>query len=193
MAGRPGNKLYPLVRDAITAAFRLDLRFILIDCYCILQDDEEDWEKAAANMASIDAHAFLTLSATSSVNGRSMFSTTPPDFREMQIAEIDGAVILVRKQLRHPCETTYLGKEIVPGFSRNGFYPTDLSTSQRIKYSGNVGKALGVNVGQEKGTGHDGGPILPWRFETRNGRILLHNTTIHNYHSRRTGCPRSLG
>ena len=115
MAGMPENKLSPLVRDAITAAFRLDLRFIWIDCYCILQDDEEDWEKEAANMASIYAHAFLTLSATSSVNGRSMFSTTPPDFREMQIAEIDGEAILVRKQLRHPCETTYLGKEIVPG------------------------------------------------------------------------------
>lgn len=116
-AGIPQDRFYPLVRDAITAAFRLDLRFIWIDCYCILQDDEKDWEREAACMASIYEHAFLTISATSSENGRGMFSVAPPDSLGVQITEINGEVVFARKRLNHPCETTIFDRDALSGAS----------------------------------------------------------------------------
>lgn len=102
--GVPEENLYPLVKDAIEAAFRLDLRFIWIDCYCIIQDDMKDWEMAAAQMASIYEDAFLTISATESEGGSSMFSTIGEPYAGTQVTEVKGEPVFLRNQLRHPCE-----------------------------------------------------------------------------------------
>ncbi|KAG8157042.1 hypothetical protein KVR01_013032 [Diaporthe batatas] len=86
-AAIPQDKLYPLVKDAITAADRLGLRYIWIDSYCILQDDTEDWETEAANMAS-------------------MFSTSKPEDLGAQVTERGGESVFVRKRLSNPSGTT---------------------------------------------------------------------------------------
>lgn len=115
-AGIPEDRFYTLVRDAITAVFRLNLRFIWIDCFCIIQDDDEDWEKEAANMASIYEHAFLTISATSSENGCSMFSAISPDSLGIKVTEINGEAVFARKRLMHPCDAlTYFEEEDLSG------------------------------------------------------------------------------
>lgn len=101
-AGVPENKLYPLVIDAITAAYRLDLRYIWIDSYCIIQDDQRDWEIEAADMASIYEHAFLTLCATSSEDGRSMFSTTTKEALGKQVTTVGGEPVFIREKLSQP-------------------------------------------------------------------------------------------
>lgn len=99
----PDDKLYPLIRDAIRATIRLDIRFIWIDCYCIIQDDPKDWEIEAANMASIYENAFLTISATFSEGGCNMFSTMTRNFEAFQFTKIRGEPIFIRKRLPHPC------------------------------------------------------------------------------------------
>lgn len=99
----PEAKLCLLMRDAIEAAFRLDLRFIWIDCYCIIQDDIKDWERAAANMASIYENAFLTISATSSEGACPMFSCLEQIYAGTEVTRIRGEPVLMRRQLRHPC------------------------------------------------------------------------------------------
>lgn len=101
-AGIPEYKLYPLVKDAITAAHRLDLRYIWIDSYCIIQDDQRDWEIQAADMASIYEHAFLTLSATSSEDGRRMFSTATPEAIGKQVTTVGGEPVFIREVLYQP-------------------------------------------------------------------------------------------
>jgi hypothetical protein len=100
----PEENFYPLMKDAIEAAFRLDLRFIWIDCYCIIQDDTKDWEIAAADMASIYENAFLNISATFSEGGSPMFSTIEQAYAETQVTEIRGQPVFMRQQLRHPCD-----------------------------------------------------------------------------------------
>lgn len=99
----PQDKLYPLVRDAIEATSRLGLRFIWIDCYCIIQDDPKDWETEAAKMANIYENAFITISATFAKKGRSMFSSVARRFEAFQVTEIKGEPIYVRRVLPHPC------------------------------------------------------------------------------------------
>lgn len=113
----PENKLYPLVRDAIAAIIKLDLRFIWIDCYCIIQDDPKDWEEQAANMARIYENALLTISATFSEDGHGIFSTIPSGFEAVQVTEIVDEPVYVRKQLPHPCTIDRLDQEHVHGLS----------------------------------------------------------------------------
>lgn len=99
----PENKFDPLVKDAIAVTSRLGLRFIWIDCYCIIQDSLEDWKAEAAKMASIYENAFFTISATFSEGGCSMFSTIPRESKAFQITKIRGEPVYIREEFPHPC------------------------------------------------------------------------------------------
>ncbi|KAF4459405.1 heterokaryon incompatibility [Fusarium albosuccineum] len=57
-------------QDFIDIARRLDIRYVWIDSLCIIQDSREDWEKEAAQMASVYSMAHLTISASGSADGR---------------------------------------------------------------------------------------------------------------------------
>jgi len=48
---------------------QLDIRYIWIDSLCIIQDDDEDWEREAAHMAEVYRGAFVTLASTSAPGG----------------------------------------------------------------------------------------------------------------------------
>lgn len=106
----PRRRFSPLVRDAITIAAKLNLRFIWIDAYCILQDSKEDWEKEAARMGSIYEHAFLTISATDSESGRAIFSTKKS--RSFPVTEVNGEPVFIRKMLHHPCQPLWDGESL---------------------------------------------------------------------------------
>ncbi|KAF8849481.1 HET-domain-containing protein, partial [Acephala macrosclerotiorum] len=55
-------------QDAIVFARSLDFKYLWIDSLCIIQDDTGDWQKEAANMASVYKNSSLTLAATGSPN-----------------------------------------------------------------------------------------------------------------------------
>jgi hypothetical protein len=56
-------------RDFIEIARRLRVRYVWIDSLCIIQNTREDWEKEAAQMASVYSKSYLTISASSSADG----------------------------------------------------------------------------------------------------------------------------
>lgn len=56
-------------QDAITVTRKLGQRYLWIDSLCIVQDDEEDWQRESAKMAQIYCNSFLTLAATRSIDG----------------------------------------------------------------------------------------------------------------------------
>lgn len=64
LAGVPFARLPKSLQDAILVTRYLDIRYIWIDCLCIVQDDKEDWEREAANMADIYSNAYLTIAAS---------------------------------------------------------------------------------------------------------------------------------
>lgn len=43
--------------DAIRVAQKLEIQYLWIDCMCIIQDNNADWQKEAANMAAIYQNA----------------------------------------------------------------------------------------------------------------------------------------
>ncbi len=51
------------VQAAIKLTHALDIRFLWIDSICILQDDDEDWQRQSSNMTNIYRNAVLTIAA----------------------------------------------------------------------------------------------------------------------------------
>lgn len=75
------STLPPTFRDAILITFAIGMQYIWIDSLCIVQDDEKDWQRESAHMASIFQAGALTLSATSarnSLEGCSLDSISKP-------------------------------------------------------------------------------------------------------------------
>lgn len=62
----PYHELPANFRDAITITRGLGIRYIWIDCLCIIQDSKSDWEKEAKRMAHIYRDATVTVSALAS-------------------------------------------------------------------------------------------------------------------------------
>lgn len=69
LAGLPKTIL-----DAIFVSKQLGFSYVWVDCFCIIQDDGEDWETQAAQMAGIYSHANLTISADVAADDDSGFS-----------------------------------------------------------------------------------------------------------------------
>lgn len=65
----PWAELPNTFQDAIKVTRGLGIRYLWIDSLCIIQDDAQDWEREAANMAVIFEAAYLTIAATAATNG----------------------------------------------------------------------------------------------------------------------------
>jgi hypothetical protein len=57
------TKFPKTILDAMIISRKLGLDYIWIDCFCIVQDDAEDWATQAAQMGDIYLHAQLTICA----------------------------------------------------------------------------------------------------------------------------------
>lgn len=53
-------------QDAVAIAWELDVPYVWIDSLCIIQDDEEDWERESSHMGAVYANAYLTIAASAS-------------------------------------------------------------------------------------------------------------------------------
>jgi hypothetical protein len=63
------EQLSKTFREAIHTTRKLGYRYIWIDSLCIIQDDEEDWNKEAATMCDVYQCAVLTIAATHAPGG----------------------------------------------------------------------------------------------------------------------------
>lgn len=60
----PDDALSKTFRDAFAMAMALGIRYIWVDCLCILQDDRAGWERESQKMGSFYEQAYLTIAAT---------------------------------------------------------------------------------------------------------------------------------
>lgn len=63
-------------QDAIKITKRLRIRYLWIDCLCIVQDDQQDWEREAASMGEYYLNSYLTISASDCRDSSSGFLST---------------------------------------------------------------------------------------------------------------------
>jgi hypothetical protein len=68
----PFEILPPTFQDAVSFTRRLDIPFLWIDSFCIIQcePDKKDWHEQSGNMANIYRNAYVTLAAAISTNPR---------------------------------------------------------------------------------------------------------------------------
>jgi len=59
----PVSKLPRTLQDAILTTQKLHLRYLWIDCLCIVQDNEEDKVREISKMSQVYKHAYVTISA----------------------------------------------------------------------------------------------------------------------------------
>ncbi|KAK4221816.1 heterokaryon incompatibility protein-domain-containing protein [Podospora fimiseda] len=57
----PLDELLANLRDAVTITARLGIKYLWIDCVCILQDSPQDWANEAANMTTVYGTSTLTI------------------------------------------------------------------------------------------------------------------------------------
>jgi hypothetical protein len=64
--GIPLPELPQTFQDAVEITKALGIRYLWIDTFCIIQDDEKDWETQASLMAATYQNAYITLAAGAS-------------------------------------------------------------------------------------------------------------------------------
>ncbi|KAK2598169.1 hypothetical protein QQS21_005720 [Conoideocrella luteorostrata] len=74
-AGIAYEQLPATLRDAFAITRRLGIRYLWVDCLCIMQQDELDWQHEAGKMGSIYQSAYITLAATASDSATDSFVT----------------------------------------------------------------------------------------------------------------------
>ena len=76
----PMRNLSKTFQHAVLAACKMGFEYIWIDALCIVQDDEEDWQREAATMATVYACSSLNFAATAASDGtEGCFHPRTPD------------------------------------------------------------------------------------------------------------------
>lgn len=84
----PWDRLTANFQDAITVTRKLGVRYLWIDSFCIIQDDDDDWAQESANMADIYRNSLFTIAAMSSPESEHGFIRNiadPPTFLDQTI------------------------------------------------------------------------------------------------------------
>jgi hypothetical protein len=113
----------------VKVARGLGIRFIWIDSLCIVQDDDEDWEREAAQMCSVYENALVTfagLDSPDSETGLFVASSDPltqkfdvelPVDKGSEGEETRTAAVYVRKHFDHP-STAYTQAQLGVPYSK---------------------------------------------------------------------------
>lgn len=79
-------------KDAVYCALKLDVRYLWIDSLCIIQDDNEDWERESAKMSVVYSEAYLVIAAASAEADDIGFFTEPPSlYRGVGLESHEGS------------------------------------------------------------------------------------------------------
>ena len=100
----PQEQLPKTIQDAIKLTRMLGLKCIWIDCLCILQDSDSDWETEAAKMGQYYQFANLTVAASAAVSASSgLFGRRPKvsQPKKIQFRDSDGSLYPLIAQSRN--------------------------------------------------------------------------------------------
>jgi hypothetical protein len=105
--GIPLLELPKTFQDAVDVTKALGIRYLWIDSFCIIQDDENDWGTQASLMASIYENAYITLAAGGSDSDDGGFFAEPTDKYTKPFKfhlDVDGIdhEIYIRRAVPHP-------------------------------------------------------------------------------------------
>ncbi|KAH6954181.1 heterokaryon incompatibility protein-domain-containing protein [Fusarium avenaceum] len=120
--GIPLSELPMTFQDAVSVTKALEIRYLWVDSFCIIQDDEKDWEAQASLMASIYENAYITLAAGASADddggffAESLGKHSKPHKFHLAVDGIDREIYM-RHAISHP-DCTWPVKEVLPLMTR---------------------------------------------------------------------------
>ncbi|KAL8688973.1 MAG: hypothetical protein Q9218_005243 [Villophora microphyllina] len=65
----PIAELTKSFKEAMETTVRLGIRYLWIDCLCIIQDSEDDWKRESGSMGAIYENSFCNIAASNAANG----------------------------------------------------------------------------------------------------------------------------
>jgi hypothetical protein len=74
LSSMPLGSMPKTFRDAVNIVRMLGYRYIWIDSYCIVQDDDTDWQRECASMAAVYSNCVVTLAAPFAIDCHAGFS-----------------------------------------------------------------------------------------------------------------------
>jgi hypothetical protein len=102
-------------------ARRLGVTYLWIDALCIIQEDEDDWQRESRQMASIYGSSYLTISATRARDVEGGYFASRPTSNEHRYCDENGRLfsIFVRPMLKHNAMRDWVfNAEDYPAFER---------------------------------------------------------------------------
>jgi hypothetical protein len=99
----PWEKLPRTLQDAVVITRKIGLKFLWIDCLCIVQDSRSDWEIEATKMGQYYCNAFITLGASSSSDSQSGIFVNRPKIsppKEIRFKGSDAVLYSIVAQRR---------------------------------------------------------------------------------------------
>ncbi|PSN72530.1 HET-domain-containing protein [Corynespora cassiicola Philippines] len=123
-------------QDAIQVCRDLDIAFLWIDSLCIVQDDNEDWQNQAGQMAGIYQNAVVVIAASkASEPTEGFFSEAIRTYRGAPLPGYEGLYI---RRSRHPFLASKDSSHQLPLFSRAWTFQ-ELFIAKRVVHFGNEG------------------------------------------------------
>ena len=109
-------------QDAISITRELGIRYLWIDCLCIIQDDTLDWEMEAAKMAQYYSGGFLNLAATHGSDPTHGLLSTRHMYARLYYPKGGGWKTLIPTSTREPIEIRVnIRKEVTSLYIRAAF------------------------------------------------------------------------
>ena len=139
MEAIPIIDLLQTFQDSIEVCRALNISYLWIDTFCIIQDDLEDWQAHVVDMSSIYENAYLTLAAGASRDGSGgLFKTTVSrDYtavKTIELPSIGGEPyrVQVRRQIHHPDFLSLDGPEDFPLMRRGWAFQEKLLSKRYL-------------------------------------------------------------
>ena len=96
----PVEQLPKTISDAILVTKILGFRYLWIDCFCIVQDNEQDWIDESREMENVYGHAELVLAATRASAATEGFLGTRTSFIEGAVHKFNGTSDVIHASYR---------------------------------------------------------------------------------------------
>lgn len=99
------HKLPKTFQDALTFTHNLGVRYLWIDSLCIIQDDEDDWQRESSNMYSLYKNSYLTIAATGGFgphDGLFTFAGNQYSLREISVTNSAGQTMTCKMRKTLP-------------------------------------------------------------------------------------------
>ena len=142
--GIPFYSLPRTFQDAVRATLQLGIYYLWIDCLCIIQGDEQDWQVQSSQMSHIYKNAYLTICATRSSNcDKGLFHARRPNLDIVRrSATGESFTIHVREKVGHVEWSTSLAESCdmttdFPLFRRAWCHQERLLSTRVLHYTAN--------------------------------------------------------